>query len=165
MPEKKLKKYHAKRDFTKTSEPKGEIASHGNLFVVQRHDASHLHYDLRLEVDGVLKSWALPKGVPIKYNEKHLAVETEDHPLAYADFEGKIPEGSYGAGTVKIWDKGEYEHIHTLTKQPTTMTGAIKKGAIKFQLKGKRYKGTYALARFKQENNKNQWLIFRVENE
>jgi DNA ligase D-like protein (predicted 3'-phosphoesterase) len=164
MQDEKLKKYHAKRDFNITKEPKGGTKGSGNSFVVQKHAASHLHYDFRLEIDGVLKSWAVPKGIPTKLNEKRLAVETEDHPLEYAHFEGTIPKGQYGAGTVKIWDSGTYEMILT-NKHPDrkTMTDAIKDGAIKIFLKGKRYKGPYALARFKTEHNQNQWLIFKIE--
>lgn len=150
---KKLQQYRSMRDFAKTPEPKGKVTTAGNTFVVQKHAARRLHYDLRLELKGALKSWAVPKGIPTKYNEKHLAIETEDHPLEYAKFEGTIPAGEYGAGTVKIWDAGEYELVHV----------NVKKGIIEFKLHGHRYKGTYALVRFKQENNKNQWLLFRVK--
>lgn len=159
---KKLQQYYAKRDFTKTKEPMGDKPGTGNSFVVQKHNASHLHYDLRLEVNGVLKSWAVPKGIPTTYNEKRLAIQTEDHPLEYGKFEGEIPKGEYGGGTVKIWDAGEYELLDKEYKPRQTANSAIKKGAIKFQLKGKRYKGCYALARFKRENNKDQWLLFKV---
>lgn len=160
---KKLATYHAKRDFKKTSEPKGENKSiGGDTFVIQKHNASHLHYDLRLEVNGVLKSWAVPKGVPRSYDQKHLAIETEDHPIEYAKFEGTIPKGEYGGGTVKIWDSGKYEHIISPNKPQKTMLAALKDGSLKFKLNGNKYKGTYAMVRFKQENNKNQWLIYRV---
>lgn len=168
MPAKKLHKYHARRDFNKTPEPaalKSKRAANSHLFVVQKHNASHLHYDLRLEVGGVLKSWAVPKGIPRAFGEKHLAIETEDHPLAYAAFEGKIPAGEYGAGTVKIWDTGKYELLHAGSTHKASMNGALKKGALKFKFYGKRYKGTYALARFQIENNKKQWLLFRIEDE
>jgi DNA ligase D-like protein (predicted 3'-phosphoesterase) len=165
MVEKKLKTYHAKRDFGKTPEPKGKKTGTGNSFVVQKHDASHLHYDLRLEVNGVLRSWAVPKGIPTEFNEKRLAIQTEDHPLEYAQFEGVIPAGEYGGGSVKIWDQGEYELLDKEYKPRQTANSALKNGAIKFQLKGKRYKGAYALAKFKTENNKNQWLLFRVAKE
>jgi DNA ligase D-like protein (predicted 3'-phosphoesterase) len=163
MPTKKLATYHAKRNFSKTTEPRGALKSKANhTFVVQRHDASHLHYDFRLEVDGVLKSWAIPKGMPKTYAERRLAVQTEDHPLEYAHFSGTIPEGEYGAGTVKIWDEGTYEQIISDKKPQKDMPSAIKDGSIKFHLSGKRYNGNYALIRFKQEGKKSNWLIFKV---
>jgi DNA ligase D-like protein (predicted 3'-phosphoesterase) len=119
------------------------------IFVIQEHFASHHHFDLRLEMDGVLKSWAIPKEIPVEKNDKKLAVEVEDHPIEYADFEGEIPEGYYGAGKVKIWDKGEYELIKR------------DKNKIEFELKGEKVKGKYVLLLFKKEKNKNLWLIFK----
>jgi bifunctional non-homologous end joining protein LigD len=148
----KLKEYLDKRDFAVTPEPM-ESSKEGNkrIFVVQEHDASHLHYDLRLEKDGVLKSWAVPKGVPQKKGTKRLAIHTEDHPLAYAEFEGIIPEGQYGAGTVKIWDNGNYKaKVWTENK-------------IEFSLQGKKLDGSYILVRFKKGGEKS-WLLMKVGN-
>ncbi|MCX7916905.1 MAG: 3'-phosphoesterase [bacterium] len=119
------------------------------IFVVQEHFASHHHYDFRIEIDGVLKSWAIPKEIPKKPNDKKLAVEVEDHPIEYANFEGEIPEGVYGAGIVKIWDKGKYNLVHKDNKK------------IEIDLKGKKLKGRYVLLLFKKEKNKNLWLIFK----
>ena len=121
------------------------------IFVIQEHFASHHHFDFRIEMDGVLKSWAVPKGIPEKKGEKHLAVEVEDHPIDYADFEGKIPEGYYGAGIVKIWDKGEYNLIKKDKKK------------IEFELSGEKIKGKYVLLFFKKDKGKNLWLIFKRE--
>jgi DNA ligase D-like protein (predicted 3'-phosphoesterase) len=117
------------------------------IFVVQEHWATHHHFDFRLEMDGVLKSWAIPKEIPTKEGEKRLAVQVEDHDLEYANFEGEIPEGEYGAGKVKIWDKGKYEIIERNQKK------------LKFKLFGKKLKGIYELVNFKDKN----WLLFKVE--
>ena len=117
-------------------------------FVIQEHHARHLHYDFRLERNGVLKSWAVPKGIPDKAGEKHLAVEVEDHPLEYATFEGEIPEGEYGAGTVAIWDQGTYETKHWDETK------------IEVTLHGNRLEGPYVLVKFKRAGEKD-WLLFR----
>src|SRR5215471_19953275 len=111
-----LRKYVEKRDFRKTPEPRGVAArsNHNHRFVIQKHAASHLHYDFRLEIDGVLKSWAVPKGVPYAKGEKHMAMHVEDHPVSYRDFEGIIPKGQYGGGTVMVWDYGTFR-----TESPT----------------------------------------------
>jgi bifunctional non-homologous end joining protein LigD len=144
-----LEEYSAKRDFSTTTEPKGDKKkTQGKIFVVQEHHARRLHYDLRLEKDGVLKSWAVPKGFPENPEQKRLAVETEDHPLAYADFEGTIPAGQYGAGTVKIWDRGSYE--------PKVWDDKM----IEFTLKGQRLTGRYVLVRLKKAREKN-WLLLK----
>ena len=141
-----LKEYQKKRDFSRTAEPRGgKGADSGHRFVVHEHHASHLHYDLRLEMDGVLKSWAVPKGVPEEPGIKRLAVHVEDHPLEYIDFSGRIPEGQYGAGTVNIWDNGEYE----LEKKSDDHLEII--------FLGKRLKGAYVLV---HTNDKN-WLLFK----
>lgn len=155
----KLKEYQAKRKFNKTSEPKGEISGTvSRRFVVQEHHARNLHYDFRLEMEGVLKSWAVPKGVPEEPGVKRLAVRVEDHPVDYIDFSGIIPEGEYGAGEVKIWDRGKWKPVE----------GDLKKGSLKFILQGEKLKGEYALVRFKDsprpagEADKKNWLIFKI---
>lgn len=156
-----LKEYRAKRKFNKTSEPKGEISeSESRRFVVQEHHARNLHYDFRLEMEEVLKSWAVPKGVPKEPGVKRLAVRVEDHPVDYIDFSGIIPEGEYGAGEVKIWDKGEWSPVE----------GDLKKGSLKFILQGEKLKGEYALVRFKDSPRpalcgagKKNWLIFKIK--
>jgi bifunctional non-homologous end joining protein LigD len=146
-----LQEYSSKRDFSVTSEPRGEQATPGlKVFVVQEHHARRLHYDLRLEKDGVLKSWAVPKGIPEKTGERRLAVQTEDHPLEYAGFAGTIPEGQYGAGTVKIWDKGSFE------------TKVWKDDMVEFSLEGQRLKGKFVLARFKKAGEKD-WVLLKVK--
>lgn len=150
-----LKEYARKRNFRKTAEPiagKPQSAL-SSSFVIQKHEASRLHYDFRLEMDGVLKSWAVPKGLPFKRGEKHLAVQVEDHPLAYANFEGIIPKGQYGGGTVMVWDYGTYEPLST------TPVEDLKNGKIHIVLHGKKMKGEWHLVRFRKEEN--QWLIIR----
>ena len=150
----KIKKYQEKRDFAKTPEPKGKLKKtrKKSIFVVQEHDARRDHFDFRLEVENVLKSWAVPKGIPIQPAEKHLAVETEDHPVEYAKFEGTIPEGQYGAGTVKIWDKGKFEQK------------AWEENKIEFTLDGKKLKGRYVLVRLKRAGEKS-WLLLKGRQE
>ena len=146
-----LEKYQTKRKFNKTTEPKGKINKKNlSRFVVQEHQARNLHYDFRLEMDGVLKSWAVPKGVPETRGVKRLAVQVEDHPIDYIDFFGKIPEGEYGAGEVKIWDKGKWNLI----------SGGLNTGSIKFELSGKKLNGEYAI--FQLKDNKKNWLIFKI---
>ena len=143
----KLEEYNKKRKFNKTPEPKGKVEkSKEPIYVIQKHWATRLHHDLRLEFDGVLKSWAIPKDPLEAKRRKILAVEVEDHPIDYATFEGIIPEGNYGAGKVKIWDKGTFELIEK-----------TKKGIV-FKINGKKMKGTYVLFKFKEPNN---WLFFR----
>jgi len=151
-----LATYKKKRRFGKTPEPKGKKKKAGKepIFVIQKHHARSLHFDLRLEMHGVLKSWAVPKGPPKKIGEKHLAILTEDHPLEYAKFEGEIPEGEYGAGKVKIWDSGTFENVKT-----DSLSTCLKKGVLEFRLHGKRLKGTYALVHFKEKN----WLLIKVK--
>jgi len=137
VPDRKLdiETYNRKRDFSKTKEPRGrKLKGKGDSFVVQKHAASRLHWDFRLELDGVLKSWAVPKGPSLDPGEKRLAMRTEDHPLDYGGFEGTIPEGEYGGGTVMLWDEGTWEPIGDPHE-------AMAKGDLKFTLHGKRMKG------------------------
>jgi bifunctional non-homologous end joining protein LigD len=146
-----LEEYRTKRDFTHSPEPEGKILAEKLQFVVQEHDASHLHFDFRLSLDGVLKSWAVPKGVPEVRKLKRLAVQTEDHPTDYASFEGTIPKGEYGGGTVKIWDDGPF-----LLKERS-------EDKIVVELQGRRLKGPYALVRFKgKEQSGKNWLIMKL---
>jgi DNA ligase D-like protein (predicted ligase)/DNA ligase D-like protein (predicted 3'-phosphoesterase) len=146
-----LQPYFTRRDFKVTPEPTATvIGKDGRTFVVQEHHARRLHYDLRLEKNGVLKSWAVPKGIPEQPGDKRLAVETEDHPMEYQSFEGTIPEGQYGAGTVKIFDKGTYE------------TKVWSENIVEFTLHGQRLHGRYALARFKKAGEK-QWLLIKAK--
>ncbi|RAJ01633.1 bifunctional non-homologous end joining protein LigD [Chitinophaga skermanii] len=152
-----LKKYHDKRNFKSTAEPKGGKSSNSKLaFVVQRHDASHLHFDFRLEMDGVLKSWAVPKGPSLNPTDKRLAMEVEDHPYDYKDFQGEIPEGNYGAGYVYLWDKGTYE----LLDEDHKPINEWKSGSIKIVMHGKKLKGEFALVRLKT-GEKNAWLLIK----
>lgn len=157
-----LTEYKRKRDFKKTAEPAGSDKSGQQKtpaprFVIQKHDASRLHYDFRLEMDGVLKSWAVPKGLPWAQAEKHLAVEVEDHPLDYADFEGIIPQGQYGGGTVMVWDRGTYE----LTP-PGDPGEAVRKGKLHVILHGEKAKSEWALIRIRPQDGKNQWLLMKT---
>ncbi len=152
-----LKEYQKKRDFARTAEPKPSVKkSKGKqpLFVIQKHDASRLHYDFRLEMEGVLKSWAVPKGIPYARGEKHLAVQVEDHPFDYAGFEGVIPKGSYGGGTVMVWDAGTYEMLGGGALEN------LKAGKMHFLLHGKKLEGEWALIRMRTEEE-NQWLLFK----
>lgn len=145
-----LRKYWEKRKFKETPEPRGRVlAASKNRFVVQEHWASHHHFDFRLEMEGVLKSWAVPKGIPEKTGVKHLAIQTENHPVDYIDFEGEIPKGHYGAGIVKVFDKGRYKLIKKTEE------------SILFGLEGERLNGKYNLVKLK--NRENQWLLFKVK--
>ena len=163
---KKLSEYKKKRDFSKTPEPRPKVKKTKKqklpIFVIQQHHASHMHFDLRLEIEGVLTSWAIPKGPSTNPKEKRLAALTEDHPMDYATFEGIIPEG-YGAGTVIVWDTGTYENISEYRSKPLTMTQAFTKGHITFVLFGKKLKGAYSLIRFKDEEK--NWLLIKHADE
>lgn len=148
-----LREYQKKRLFHKTPEPSGMAKKTGKsqIFVIQKHAASHLHYDLRLEMHGILKSWAVPKGPSLNPKDKRLAIQVEDHPYAYKDFEGTIPQGNYGAGEVIIWDEGEYELIPP---------GSLAKGNFKFILHGQKLKGAFSL--IKMQNTENNWLLIKL---
>jgi len=154
-----LEEYNEKRDFSATSEPKPSKAERRDklVFVVQKHRASHLHYDFRLEWDGVLKSWAVPKGPSMNHGDKRLAVMTEDHPRDYAAFEGTIPEGQYGAGTVEIWDSGTWEP----KEEFSDVDAALGKGMLEFYLHGKKLKGEFVLVELKNSYTKNGWLLLK----
>jgi len=161
--------YNKKRNFEETSEPEGKAGKKaGFRFVVQRHDASHLHYDFRLEMGGVLKSWAVPKGPSLNPKDRRLAMMVEDHPVSYIHFEGKIPEGNYGAGDVIVWDKGSFIPVDA-KHNPITEKQAlanIHKGEIKFALNGKKLKGEFVLVHLKSDSKKdNSWLLIKHRDE
>lgn len=160
-----LKTYTKKRDFKKTPEPaptkKARKLEHP-IFVIQHHRASHDHYDFRLEINGVLKSWAIPKGPSLNPNIKRLAVETEDHPMAYATFEGIIPEGEYGGGTVMVWDIGTYKNVKDEYKK--SISASYKEGKIEVFLEGTKLQGAFALIKTKY-SGKPQWLFFKIDDE
>jgi DNA ligase D-like protein (predicted 3'-phosphoesterase) len=161
-----LSKYNLKRDFDSTTEPKGEIEKSKNelIFVVQKHSASHLHYDFRLEINGVLKSWAIPKGPSMNPEEKRLAISVEDHPYSYRDFEGIIPEGNYGAGTVMVWDNGTYILVDEDGEAENRLKSNLQNGHLSFVLNGKKLKGEFALVRLKIPQ-KNAWLLMKKKDE
>lgn len=161
-----LDEYGSKRDFGATSEPRPGAAAettrsgYGGAFVVQMHQATRLHWDLRLEDEGALKSWAVTKEPPGEPGVKRLAVHVEDHPLDYADFEGEIPAGQYGAGTVEIWDKGDYVLIPDKVPDET-VAEAVDRGAFKFHLDGKKLRGDYVLYNFDKKGK--NWFFFRMK--
>src|SRR5579863_1144205 len=161
-----LSRYRAKRDFTRTDEPRGEGTVAGaahRRFVIQKHDATRLHYDLRLELDGVFKSWAVTRGPSLDPRDKRLAVEVEDHPLDYGDFEGTIPKGQYGGGTVMLWDRGYWEPEGTRTPEQ-----ALAKGDFKFTLEGERLHGGFVLVRMandRESGKRTNWLLIKHRDE
>jgi DNA ligase D-like protein (predicted 3'-phosphoesterase) len=161
-----LKHYRKKRDFGRTPEPSGERKRRGRrpIFVIQKHDASRLHYDFRIEIGGVLKSWAVPKGPSTDPRERRLAVPTEDHPMDYADFEGVIPEGEYGGGTVMVWDKGTYENIREEDGKIVPLEKCIDDGHIAIRLRGKKLQGGYGLVRT-GKGTKAQWLLIKMRDD
>ncbi len=163
-----LKRYREKRDFAKTPEPspspKRKSTRHQPIFVVQEHHASRHHYDFRLEADGVLKSWAVPKGPSMDPAHKRLAVQVEDHPLDYATFTGTIPEGQYGAGTVTIWDQGTYDNLLADKPVPQTATEGIEAGQLEIALHGKKLRGQFALIRLRGKGRgKEHWLLIKMQ--
>jgi DNA ligase D-like protein (predicted 3'-phosphoesterase) len=161
-----LARYREKRRFEETPEPAGSTGPRAGaepLFVIQKHAASSLHYDLRLEVDGVLKSWAVPKGPSPDPHVKRLAIAVEDHPLDYGDFEGVIPDGNYGAGAVIVWDIGPYRQL--VRKNVRTMQEAITAGHVVVELAGHKLLGAYALTRTRRDRGREQWLLVKLGDE
>ena len=166
--ESQLTEYRKKRDFTRTAEPRGgEAPSKQKLaFVIQKHAASHLHYDLRLELDGVMKSWAVPKGPSLDPTVKRLAMQVEDHPIEYNSFEGTIPKGEYGGGTVMLWDRGTYSYGGSDPDPIGGLRRGYQKGDFKFVLQGKRLRGSWVLVRTRRdEKGKAQWLLIKHRDE
>lgn len=160
--------YKKKRKFKETPEPKAKLkrSIDEHQFVVHKHDASHLHYDLRLEMEGVLKSWAIPKGPSLNPNDKRLAIMVEDHPLDYGKFEGTIPEGNYGAGTVMIWDEGTYQAVDKKeeAENEKALLEGLQKGNLKIIFKGKKLKGEFALVKMHLKKG-NEWLFIKKKDE
>jgi len=161
-----LTTYNKKRNFKNTPEPKGTGGKKNSFrFVVQRHDASRLHYDFRLELGGALKSWAVPKGPSMNPTDKRLAVMVEDHPVSYINFDGEIPEGNYGAGTVEVWDSGVFfpvdEKLKKISERQALL--ALKKGELKIFLKGKKLEGGFVLVRL--HNDEKNWLLIKHKDE
>jgi bifunctional non-homologous end joining protein LigD len=167
-----LEEYQRKRRFEETPEPPAKVEKKGkNRFVVQKHDATRLHYDFRLEMEGVLKSWAVPKGPSLDPADKRLAMQVEDHPVSYFDFEGNIPEGNYGAGSVMVWDVGTWQPLSPVQVEGKYVPGTeaeaaamIAKGDLKFRLNGKRLKGDFALVKMKGRrpgSKGNEWLMIK----
>jgi DNA ligase D-like protein (predicted 3'-phosphoesterase) len=168
----KLARYRSRRDFRRTSEPAGrrggpKLARDRNpIFVIQQHDATALHFDFRLEVAGVLKSWAVPKGPSTDPRVKRLAVETEDHPLAYADFEGVIPRGEYGAGTVIVWDAGPYKNLSTDDDgRAVPIAKALARGSAVVWLEGRKLRGAWALVHAALRGERRNWLLIKQRDE
>lgn len=165
--DKKTDSYQNKRDFRKTSEPKGDKvnfdwADQRPIFVIQKHDASNLHYDFRIEVNGTLKSWAVPKGPSTDPSEKRLAIPTEDHPLDYADFEGTIPDDQYGGGTVMVWDRGYYKNLKEDDSE--SVAQQLNDGHLNIWLEGEKIVGGYALIRTDSGNDE-RWLLVKMDDD
>lgn len=157
----KLSEYHGRRDARRTGEPTGGAPADGApRFVVQRHDASRLHFDVRLEVEGVLVSWAVPKGPSTDPREKRLARRTEDHPLDYADYEGRIPDGEYGAGTVIVWDAGTYDNL-----DDRPVADGLERGHVKVRLHGEKLTGGYVFQHTRTGGDEQTWLMIKTDDE
>jgi bifunctional non-homologous end joining protein LigD len=156
-----LQRYKEKRNFRATPEPAGKVTSRKTralMFVIQKHDATRLHYDFRLELEGVLKSWAVPKGIPTAKGDKRLAMHVEDHPVDYGNFEGIIPAGNYGAGSMMVWDTGTWE------PRDSDPVKALRDGKLKFLLHGKKLDGEWTLVRMRarsDQNGKDEWLLIK----
>jgi DNA ligase D-like protein (predicted 3'-phosphoesterase) len=163
---KNLGECESKRDTRRSGEPSGGTSKRrgGPRFVVQRHDASNLHFDVRLEIDGVLVSWAVPKGPSLDPSDKRLAHRTEDHPLAYADFEGRIDEG-YGAGTVVVWDSGLYDNLTEKDGAEVPVERALTQGHVKVELHGEKITGAFAFTHSKMGGDESNWMLVRVDDE
>jgi len=159
-------RYEEKRDFSKTTEPEADRQSADNapIFVIQKHDASSLHYDFRINVGGALKSWAIPKGPSTDPRDKRLALPTEDHPRDYADFEGVIPEGEYGAGTVLVWDRGTWENITRKDDKIVPAEKALEQGHLLMHLEGEKISGGYALQRTDTGDDE-KWLLVKMDDD
>src|SRR5436853_6462254 len=156
-----LREYKRKRHFNRTPEPAGKVAKKsGHSYVIQKHAASHLHYDFRLELDGVLKSWAVPKGPSLDPSVKRLAMHVEDHPVKYGGFEGIIPEGEYGGGTVMLWDQGSLEPMGD-------PRDSYRRGKLKFRLHGEKLQGAWMLVRrsYSRSGKDNEWFLFKERDE
>jgi DNA ligase D-like protein (predicted 3'-phosphoesterase) len=159
----RLDRYLAKRNLSKSGEPAGgRRRGKGDRFVIQRHEARRLHFDFRLQVDDVLVSWAVPKGPSLNPADKRLAVQTEDHPLDYAEFEGRIPKHEYGGGTVIVWDAGIYRNLTTKKGKPVPMAEAVEHGHVKVWLEGEKVSGGFALSRMGEGRD---WLLVKLDDE
>jgi DNA ligase D-like protein (predicted 3'-phosphoesterase) len=166
MSERRLERYRSRRDFRSTPEPSGEDEDDVGdpdtpMFVIQQHDASSMHFDFRLEIDGALASWAVPKGPSTDPSEKRLALRTEDHPLDYADFEGVIPEDEYGGGTVLLWDRGPYRNL----ADDVDMAEALEDGKIEVFLDGEKIQGGYVLIRTGSDDDQERWLLIKKDDD
>ncbi|HJL16524.1 MAG TPA: DNA polymerase ligase N-terminal domain-containing protein [Sandaracinaceae bacterium LLY-WYZ-13_1] len=167
----RLKTYRDRRDFARSPEPSGGRQEdgwkkHGNpIFVIQEHDASSHHFDLRLEVDGALASWAVPKGPSLDPGDKRLAVRTEDHPMDYADFEGVIPEDEYGGGTVIVWDAGPYRNESDKDGEALSVADALELGHVRVWLEGKKLRGGFSLVHARPGGDEDAWLLIKHDDD
>ena len=164
---KKLKTYRTRRNLAESPEPYGgkKKQSKKPIFVVQKHAASHLHYDFRLEIDGVLVSWAIPKGPCLNPSIKRFAARTDDHPMEYANFEGVIPKGNYGGGTVMVWDRGTFKNLKTKNGKEVPLSRCVKEGRVEVWLDGEKLKGGFAVIKFIGRSNKEDWLFIKMRDE